>query len=284
MSAPQAEKRDGSESGWATTRLRRFSLAVTFFTALRLPIPGRATDADLWGSTAWYAPIGCALGALAWGIYAGGLELTGSPLLAAVIVVLALELFTRALHLDGLMDTCDGFFSGASRERALEIMKDSRVGAMGAFAAIGVILLKVTALATLSRHDAALPLIAGWAAARGLAVFDLRCFAYARAEGTGAAFARGGKGVDYARSGSIFPLVVALIVSAGAAGAIGAAAEPGLSGTLTGLAVIGGAVAVTLLAQVAVARRLGGLTGDVYGMGIELVEALALVAGCIAVR
>ena len=244
--------------------LRRFTLAVTFLTGLPLPVRGEVGQDDLWGSMAWYPLVGLGLGAVGWGFFSAASWLA-PPLVAAALVIVLLELFTRALHLDGLMDTCDGYFSGAPRERALEIMKDSRSGAMGVFGAIVVILVKVAALASLSRTQAFLPLVLGWSAARALSPLDLRLFAYARVEGTGAPFAR---------AAGAGPLVVALATLVVAAAALGIA----LGEPVAVAIIVAVAFGVALAAQAAVARRLGGLTGDVYGMGIELAEAAALVA------
>ena len=123
----------------------------------------------------WYPLVGLGLGATAWGVYAG-LSAVLPALVAAALVVMLLELVTRGLHMDGLMDTCDGYFSGAPRERALEIMKDSRAGAMGVVGAVLVLIVKVAALGSLARADAAAPLLAGWAAARALPPLDIRFF------------------------------------------------------------------------------------------------------------
>ena len=254
---------------------RRFALAVTFLTAVRLPTSGAAAPADLWASMGLYPVVGLLLGLAGWGAYAVLLyRLT--PLVAAAIVVVGLELATRALHLDGLMDTADGCLSGAPRERALEIMKDSRVGAMGVFAAIAVIVVKVSALAALARPGAALGLVAGLAVARLLPVIDVRFFAYARREGTGAAFAGAGT--------TNGPVIVAGAVAVAVALAAGAFARSGVAGPFLGLDVAIAVVAATLGVQALVARRLGGLTGDVYGLGVELAETLALIGAGLVVR
>ena len=258
--------------------LRRLSLAVTFLTAVRLPLDGVAAPADLWASMGWYPLVGACLGATAWGAYALLLYVV-TPLVAAALVVVALELSTRALHLDGLMDTADGFFSGASRERALEIMKDSRAGAMGVFAAIAVIVVKVSALAALARPDAAVALVGGLAAARVLPALDVRFFRYARAGGTGAAFALGASARE-----SVAPVVAAAALGAAAALVAGALGHGGALGAFLGLDLAVAVVALTLAAQSLVARRLGGLTGDVYGMGIELAEALVFVGAVVIAR
>jgi cobalamin 5'-phosphate synthase/cobalamin synthase len=261
--------------GWLATQARRLALAVTFLTAVRLPTSGTAAPADLWTSMALYPVVGLLLGLAGWGVYAV-LLFRLTPLLSATLVVVGLELATRALHLDGLIDTADGCLSGAPRERALEIMKDSRVGAMGVFAAIAVIVVKVSALAALARPGAALGLVAGLAVARLLPVIDVRFFAYARREGTGAAFAGAGT--------TNGPVIVAGVVAVAVALAAGALARSGVAGPFLGLDVAVAVIAVTLGVQALVARRLGGLTGDVYGLGVELAETLALIGAGLVVR
>ena len=261
--------------GVLATRARQLVLAVTFLTAVRLPDPGAAAaPADLWASMSFYPLVGLVLGVAAWGVYAVLLYAV-TPLVAAALVVVGLELATRALHLDGLMDSADGYLSGAPRERALEIMKDSRVGAMGVFAAIAVMIVKVSALASLARPGAALGLVIGMSAARALPALDVRLFAYARREGTGAAFAGAGT--------TDGPVVAALALAAGAAIAVGVLAHGGVGAPL-GLLLAGAAMALALGVQALIGRRLGGLTGDVYGLGIELAEALALVGAVMIVR
>ena len=69
--------------------------------------------------------------------------------MAAAVLVIVLLSFSGGLHLDGLADTADGFFSSRSRERILEIMKDSHIGAMGVIAIVCVLLVKFAALASL---------------------------------------------------------------------------------------------------------------------------------------
>ena len=151
---------------------RRLTLAVTFLTGIPLKVEGEVSPSDLWGSMGWYPLVGLAMGFAAWVVYAG-LDSFLPGLVAATLVVILLELLTRGLHLDGLMDTADGIFSGAPRERALEIMKDHNVGAMGVAAAVLLLVLKVAALGALARADAAAPLIAGLCAARALPALDV---------------------------------------------------------------------------------------------------------------
>jgi len=263
----------GSGRGWLAAGVQRFALALTFLTGLPVPVRGEVDDADLWASMGWYPLVGLGLGALAWGVFAA-LTAVLPQLVAAALVALLLEISTRGLHMDGLMDTCDGYFSGAPRERALEIMKDSRAGAMGVVGAVLVLIVKVAALGALARADAAAPLLAGWAAARALPPIDIRLFAYARAEGTGAPFTR---------RRTLGPPALAAVLLV-AAIAIAATVNSGAGSWWAPLVVAAIAMGVALLAQAAVAKRLGGLTGDVYGMGIVLAETVALVVGAALAR
>jgi cobalamin 5'-phosphate synthase/cobalamin synthase len=242
------------------------TLAVTFLTRLPLRVTGAVTAHDLRASMAWYPLVGLGLGACGWGLYYAGLWLFPSALLAAALVIIALEAATGALHLDGLMDTCDGLGSGAPRERALEIMKDSRVGAMGVFGAVAVLLIKVVALGALSLQGSFLPLLIGWSAARLVPALDVLLFPYARKTGTGGAFAQG-----KSPWASLIALVSVVVIS-------------GIIGHVVGLALAVGVLTLTLLLQMGISRKLGGLTGDVYGMGIELTETLALVIGSVLVK
>jgi cobalamin 5'-phosphate synthase/cobalamin synthase len=251
---------------------RRLTLAVTFLTGIPLKVAGEVSPSDLWGSMGWYPLVGLTMGFVAWVVYAGLVSFLPG-LVAAVLVVILLELLTRGLHLDGLMDTADGILSGAPRERALEIMKDHNVGAMGVVAAVLLLVLKVAALGALSRADAAAPLIAGLCAARALPAIGVYHWPYARPAGTGEAFTRERTPGPLRLAGG---LLVAGIVVAGLAGLITGAAGSWYAG-LVAAAV---AVIVSLGVQELVGRKLGGLTGDVYGMGIELAEVTALVVGC----
>jgi adenosylcobinamide-GDP ribazoletransferase len=264
---------DEAERGWLATRVYHFSLAVAFLTAAPLGAVGVARGADLWSSMGWYPLVGFALGAAAWGIFAA-LSAVLPAVVAAALVVALLQLATRGLHLDGLVDTCDGYFSGASRERALQIMKDSHAGAMGVAGAVVVLIVKVAALGSLVRADAVAPLLGGWAAARALPPIDIALFPYARSAGTGAPFAA---------HDTRAPVLLAAGLLAVALG-IAALVNRGAGSWWAALAIAAIALVVSLLAQAAVARRLGGLTGDVYGLGIELAEAVALIVGAALAR
>ena len=123
--------------------LRHYLLAVQFFT--RIPVTGRLADwvgyspAMLRASAAHFPGIGWLAAALSAGVYAAlHWALAPNPLapaVAAVFCTIATVLMTGGFHEDGLADVADGLGGSYDRERALDIMKDSRIGAFGRGAA-----------------------------------------------------------------------------------------------------------------------------------------------------
>ena len=183
--------------------------------------------------------------------------LTAALLLAVLVVV------NRGLHLDGLMDTCDGLLGGATPERRLEIMRDSRVGSFAVAGAACVLLLKYGALVSLLTLTEAgkewvlllFPMLSRWAM-----VINLGAFSYVRQNGLGSPFHQGKAGLP-----TLFAATTA-IVAAVLLGGIGGA------GMLVGVSVL-----AWLLGR-GMAGMIGGLTGDTYGATNELAEAAALIA------
>ena len=127
------------------------------FAALRfltiLPIPGNwgTAEEDI-AEVPFFPVVGLLLGAVA-AAAAEGAAPFAPPMLPAVGIVIVLLGFSGCLHLDGLADTADGFLSSRSREQILEIMKDSRTGAMGVTAIVCLLLLKFASLASLIRAE-----------------------------------------------------------------------------------------------------------------------------------
>ncbi len=148
--------------------LRHYLLAVQFFT--RIPVTGRLADwvgyspAMLRASAAHFPGIGWLAALLSAAVY-GALHwaLAPNPLasaVAAVFCTIATVLMTGGFHEDGLADVADGLGGSANRERALDIMKDSRIGAFGAMALGLALLAKVSLLALLGAHSVAAALAA----------------------------------------------------------------------------------------------------------------------------
>ena len=167
-----------------------FLLAVQFLT--RLPI----TSADLYSaermaaSVRYYPLVGVLVGGVSALVFAGVSALL--PQVLAVLLALATGLLvTGAFHEDGLADTFDGVGGGLSRERALEIMRDSRLGTYGTLALILALALKAGTLAALPVGLVIAALIAGHGLSRVSSVLVIATSRYVRAEGTGKPVAGG---------------------------------------------------------------------------------------------
>jgi len=129
------------------TFLRAGRAALTFLT--RLPVGGFPYHDTEWQwSSAWFPVVGAIVGAIYAGIWEGAAPALGAPV-AAVLVLIAALLVTGAFHEDGLADTADALGGAYTRERVLEILKDSRIGAFGAAALVVVLLLRAALLVRL---------------------------------------------------------------------------------------------------------------------------------------
>ncbi|MEX1082058.1 MAG: adenosylcobinamide-GDP ribazoletransferase [Halofilum sp. (in: g-proteobacteria)] len=233
--------------------------AVVFLT--RLPLPWHVPDFDarLGRSAPWFPLVGVlvgAIGALVWWI---GITLW-NPAIGALLAVAATVLATGAFHEDGLADSFDGLGGSAERERALAIMKDSRLGAYGAVALMLVLAGRVLALTALGGAAAA-ALVGGHALARCATLPLLRWLPYARADGgTGQPFA-GGVSLPALSSAVIATFVLTWILWGGAA-----------------LAAWAACAAVVLVFAGWCRRRLGGITGDTLGASNQLAELAVYLA------
>jgi len=235
-------------------------LAVGFALLTRLPLP-RLADAVFvrQARAVWtFALVGAVVGLLAGG--AGWAAMwAGLPGMAAAGLVLMVQIVvTGAMHEDGLADTMDGLWGGWSRERRLEIMKDSAIGTYGVLALILSLGLRWGALSVLLAGGIA-PVIAAGAVSRCLMPVVMATLPHARDDGLSRHVGRPGKGV---------------------------AGVACLLGTALGLAVCGVWAAVPMaLACVATAgimwiarARIGGQTGDILG-AVQQVTEIAMLLG-----
>jgi adenosylcobinamide-GDP ribazoletransferase len=127
-------------------------IAFQFLTRLPLPVKVDYTTLHVSRSLVFYPLVGWGLGLLQL-LYLTVFASSFSPIDAAILMIIAL-IYTGGLHMDGWMDTADALGSHRSRERMLEIMKDSRVGAMGVLAAVALVLLKWTSIWALIQYGA----------------------------------------------------------------------------------------------------------------------------------
>ncbi len=183
---------------------------------------------------------------------------------AAALDVILLAIISGGLHLDGLADTADGLYGGRSRQKALDIMKDSRVGAMGAIALVLCLATKWAAVAGLEHHRQLWLLLAP-AYARGGVLFALSGLPYCRPEG--------GTGSDF------FHQRPKIYHHLGLAAVMAASALAGFQA----LAVNAGYLLLLGAILLYYRRKLGCITGDMLGALIEILETGLLLAACLGI-
>ena len=176
----------------ARTEAAAFLAALRFLTRLPLPAPAAGeTAAGMAAALRWLPAAGAVVGAIGAAVLLAAATVL-PPVPAVLLAAAATALVTGALHEDGLADTFDGL-AAATPERALAIMRDSRIGAHGALALGLFVALKVAALAALPAGTAAVALVAGQTASRFSVLVLLASSRYLRPEGT-AGFAAAGLG------------------------------------------------------------------------------------------
>ncbi len=240
--------------------MRGLLTAVGFLTIAPAGAGHRPRGGDFGRAAVWFPVVGLFVGLALAGVDWCGRALW-DPYVAAALVLGAGVAATGGLHIDGLMDTADAFFSRRSRERMLEIMRDPRCGALGVAAGVCVLAAKFAAYGHLSGPDHWRVIAAAPAAGRLALVVAVGVFAYAREQGIGA---------QMTNEVSTRHVMGALILGIGVMAA--------LLG-VGGLCLIGLAIAVALALGGYASWRLGGLTGDVYGALNELVELAVLLVG-----
>jgi adenosylcobinamide-GDP ribazoletransferase len=178
----------------------------------------------------------------------------------AALLVTGLIVLTGGIHLDGFMDSIDGLLSGRPRERKLEIMRDSRVGAFGVTGAVCLLLTKYTLILGLPGQSLTWVLITVPVLSRWSMVFAITAFPYARLEGLGKVYA-----VYAGRKELLIATLIAALVA-------------GLTLNLLGAWLMFAGAAFTYLVCRRISRALGGLTGDIYGFINEMTEVVLLTA------
>ena len=251
--------------------MRGFVAALGLFTVIPVPpvadidrgLAGRAMAAFPWVGLL----VGALAGAVLWGVVAVG----AGGWLGAALALAVVALLTGALHLDGLADTADGLGSRKPAAEALVIMRQSDIGPMGVVALTLALLIDGAALASLAERGGLLAAGALTVAAmvsRGVVTLATVSRASARQQGFGALFIGA-----TSRATAVLTGVAVVGVAAG----VGALAYGlGGAGVFVAAAVAAGGVG-SLWAR-RLRRRLGGMTGDVFGSIVEVSLAAVLVA------
>jgi adenosylcobinamide-GDP ribazoletransferase len=230
-------------------------LAAFQFLTILPPIIRREFTADELGrSVGWYPLVGLALGGVLLGASMLFRWLFPDMLLVSAIIVSLWVLLTRALHLDGFMDACDGLFGGFTSERRLEIMRDSRVGAFGVAGGVLLLIIKVVALNSALSQSSPItlfiaPMIGRWGMTLAIAGFP-----YAREQGLGRTIK------DHAGWLQILLATLVAVVTAF------------LASRWFGVMALALLAIIMWLGTRFILARIPGLTGDIYGALCEITE------------
>ena len=243
-----------------------FLLAVQFLT--RVPI-GRInvyTPERMTAATRYYPLVGVLVGGFCALVFVASTTLL--PTVVAVLLSIAAGLLlTGAFHEDGLADTFDGIGGGLTRERALEIMRDSRLGTYGTLALVAALALKATTLISLPAVMIPAALIAGHGLSRLSSVIVIATSRYVREEGTGKPVA----------GGISFKSIMVALVSGAAIVAIWFLVYPSLAIVWA----LGAMVIAHGLIRTFFEPKLGGYTGDTLG-AVQQVSEIGFYLGLLA--
>lgn len=249
-------------------------LAAAFGFLTLLPLGREWRDGVPPRAVGWYPWVGWFLGVSA-AVCSGTAErLVGHPprssaVLAGALVVGGWAVLTRFLHWDGLADSADGLWGGSDRERRLEIMRDSRIGSFGAAAMMFVALVQVGAASSALRESAVWPIVLAPVVGRAAASLSAWTMPSARREGLGLT-AMERPGVYDVLVWSLALLGIATLVPLG------------LSPVRLGVTAIAGVVAALAVPRV-LAKPVGGMTGDLMGATVLIVESVVLIVGAVMV-
>jgi adenosylcobinamide-GDP ribazoletransferase len=234
-----------------------FRRALGFLSVFPILVPS-PKPGDWRRAALWFPFVGLALGAVLTAVF-WCLSYMFSHLLAAALTVACWAFLTGGLHLDGLADCGDGLAASVAPEARLEIMRDPRLGAFGVLTLVLFLGAKISALASLPPSSFALvslllaPVLARWS------MLWLARLPTARKDGMGAAFAAE---LSWPTIWGCALLPFALAVLSG----------------WRGLAAVGLALLAAGLVGRIARSRLGGITGDVLGLCVEMVELTTLIA------
>lgn len=236
--------------------IKGFVLAVQFLTRIPIAIRVDFEPKTISKSVAFFPMVGIIVGSISALVYYIFNYINSD--IASVAAVLTIVLLTGGLHLDGLSDTMDGFFSGRSRDRILEIMKDSRVGAFGVIAIVFNLLLKYVIIKSFNSSWAITSIILSCGIGRVASSLLISYGKSARPGGLGDIFASQNTKGYFFGGLSIF-IIVGMLTSG-----------------LTFIAPLLIVIMFTLWLRAYSYRIIGGLTGDVYGATCELGEIISL--------
>jgi adenosylcobinamide-GDP ribazoletransferase len=229
-----------------------------------IPLPGRheASPEELGRSIVFFPLVGVIIGLILAGLnWLLGLALP-SALVNALLVV-SLVAVSGALHLDGLVDTCDGLASGKTVEERWRVMDDSRAGAFGIIGVCCLLLVKYVALNNVPAHSLMPTLVLMPSLSRWVMVYALFAYPYAKPSGLSKVFKQGASWLRFTIA-TVVTLVIAVILA-----------------QLAGFVIMLAIWVIVLAVATYLKGKFGGLTGDTYGAINEVAEVCVLIMVCL---
>ena len=241
--------------------MKQLILMIQFLTRIPLKVTLEVTDEDFTKGFKYFPVVGSIIGGLVYAIHFI-LRPYFNEFSLAVMITLSYIYITGGLHMDGLSDSADGLFSGRSKVRILEIMKDSRIGSNGAIAMVFVVLLKVAFLNEIDPMVMGKLLLTLPMMSKYVVVFTSTFSKYAREDGMGNWFIGKVSAVDF---------LMATVYTVG----ITALIEP------RHLVLLSGAMVFGWLFRGFCYRHIDGMTGDTIGALSELSDVVILCIGVV---
>ena len=223
--------------------------ALQFLTIL--PVKSSFTSEQIGRAAAWFPVVGIIIGLILVGLHYV-LNLLLPAALVNVLLLAVLVILSGALHLDGLADTIDGMAGHRTPERRLEIMRDSRIGGIGAVGLFLFLIIEYITLNSIPENWLPYTLLLAPVVSRWAMVNSIFAYPYARATGAGQAFKQVVSWKVFLPA-TLIALLVAVVLF-----------------RVAGLVIVAGAWVTITLAALYFKRRLRGLTGDTYGAINEL--------------
>lgn len=237
-----------------------FILMLQFLTRIPINCNLQCEKEDFRRGAAFLPIIGLLIGLIQWLIFYIFFYMLRINLSATLtLCILTAPIITGGLHIDGLGDTCDGFFSCKGKDRIIEIMKDSRIGTFACIAILGDILLRYSLLPDCIIKGSCLILIVAPVIGRFSIVFLSTIGKNAKPTGSGNLFI-GNMGKIEVTIASVITLVITII----------------MLGVRNAVFILLSAIILTTLFNMFCKSKIGGITGDSLGANNELVEILVL--------
>ncbi len=238
-------------------------VSLQFLTRLPINISVDFNEKTIGKSTFFFPYVGMLLGLISYLPYRALLNFNQD--LASFSVVLMMILLTGGLHLDGVSDMVDGFFSSRDREKMLEIMDDSRIGAFGVISLIMLLLLKYIVLKSIIPEYMLLALVFSMGNARFMALVQIAYRKLVKPGGMGDMI-HSSNNRKYIVIGLLSYIAISLIIDVRLV-----------------FPLLASLVMAETIARLAY-NKIGGFTGDLYGATVELCEAVSLILFLGAIR